>query len=214
LVGVAAAAALVSPALGARSATPGERAALIAALQSVQGEVGFQAATVSTVDRTYALVKWGANGNRHDLFHLAGATWRSVWTHESTQPADGACAYAPAQVVNDLLRLTCPPAKALRARPATGAELALLQNSFESSRLTPYWREAKGLKPACISRLNGKWAAAQARFEGTEAILWFKRSGRWHVAYETIVGRGTLPPAPIVLSLAACVGYSASDFGA
>lgn len=204
---------LAGSALAARPAAARERAVLIAALQSTQGEVGIQSITISTVDRTYALVKWGAKGNRNDLFHLSGARWQSIWNREYTAPADGACAFAPPKVVHDLLQVTCPNQKALKARSATKSEIGLLVQTFKTSPLTRYWRDSTGLKRACVSRLNGQWAAAQAQFPGTAAILWFKRSSQWQVVYETIVGRGTLPPPSVVLSLASCVGYSAADFG-
>jgi hypothetical protein len=205
---------LAGSALAARPATARERALLIVALQSTQGEVGFDSAMVSAPDKSYALVRWGAKGNRNDIFHLTGGRWQSIWTREFTAPADGACAFAPASVVHDLLRVTCPPAQALQARPATKAELGLLQRSFKTSPLTRYWRDAHGLKPVCISRLNGRWAAAQALFPGTEGILWFRLGSRWQVVFETIVGRGTLPPHSVVLSLASCVGYNPAEFGA
>lgn len=191
-----------------------QRRALIGALQRAEGDVGISGVTLSTADPHYALVRWGAKGNENDLYLLARRGWVSVWRREFDRPADGACAYAPANVVHDLLAVTCPSAKALHARPASAAVVAELGSSLETSKLTPYWRDAKALRPACVSRLNANWAAAQARFSGSSAVIWFERKGAWRPVYESVIGGGTPPPASVLLSLASCVGYSAAEYGA
>jgi hypothetical protein len=209
-----AALAAVAAASAARPAHGTQRAELVAALQHTQGEVGIQSIVLSSADPAYALVRWGAKGNQNDLFHLVRGTWRSVWRRENDRPADGACAYAPAKVVRDLFQVACPPAKAVKAKVATESVGDQLLASLEASTLTPWWRDAKFLKPACVSRLNTHWAAAQARFSGSSAVIWFQRKEAWRPVYESVSGRGKLPPDSVLLSLASCVGYSAPDYGA
>jgi len=41
-----------------------------------------------------------------------------------------------------------------------------------------------------------------------------RKDGRWRMTYRDNSGKGKLPPRSIVLSLASCTGYSASQFGA
>jgi hypothetical protein len=205
---------VVAGASAARPAKGTKRAQLVAALRQAQGQVGIQSVTLSTADSGYALVRWGAKGNENDLFRLERGKWTSVWRREFDRPADGACAYAPATVVRDLFRVACPPAKAVKAKVAPGTVSEQLLASLEKSELTPWWRDARFLRPACVSRLNANWAAALARFSGSSAVIWFQHKGEWRPVYESVSGRGKLPPDSVVLSLASCVGYSAPDYGA
>ncbi len=194
--------------------TPAQRAGLLASLHNLQGDVVVQSIDVSKADSSYATIRWGYKAATSDsLFHQAAGRWRLIWSRESDRPADGACAFSPAQVVHELYGITCPPEAALHARKANAAERAALEASFRSSKLTPYWRDAHALANPCISRLNSAWAAAMASFRsGAKGVVWFKRGSRWTVARETLFGGGTRPPARIVLSLASCVGYSAPEY--
>jgi hypothetical protein len=194
--------------------SPAQRTALLTGLHSLQGDVVVQSISVSKADSTYATIRWGYKAATSDsLFHRAGGRWKLIWSRESERPADGACAYSPAQVVRELYRIACPPEAALHARKANDAELAALEATFRSSKLTPYWRDARRLANPCISRLDSAWAAATATFRsGSKGVIWFKHGGTWKVARETLFGGGTLPPPRIVLSLASCVGYSAPEY--
>ena len=190
--------------------TPAQRGALVNSLRSLQGDVAVQSVSVSKADPSYATIRWGYKVATSDsLFRLSGGRWKLVWVREVDRPADGACAFAPAKVVRDLYRIPCPGFAALHARTASAAELAELVASFHSSKLTRYWRDALGLVNPCISRLDGSWAAAVARFPDTSGVIWFRKGA---VVHETLFGGGTLLPPKIVLSLAACVGYNAAEY--
>jgi hypothetical protein len=200
-------------AAAARTPTGSQKAALIGALQREQGEVAIVSISISTANPVYASMNWGfRTAVNNSLFQLAGGQWKVLWTRESEQPADGACVYVPAQVARDLLKVTCPSAAALHARPATSTETDLLRKSFRASPLTPYAKSARALAHVCVSRLSPTWAAAEAQFSGTSGVVWFTNSGGWKVADETLIGRGTPPPHSVILSLAACVGYNPADF--
>jgi hypothetical protein len=194
--------------------TPAQRTALLASLHNLQGDVVVQSMSVSKADASYATIRWGYKAATSDsLFHHAGGRWKLIWSRESERPADGACAFSPAQVVRELYGIACPPEAALHARKANVTELAALEASFRSSKLTPYWRDAHSLVNPCVSRLNSAWAAATATFRsGSKGVIWFKHTDNWTVARETLFGGGTLPPPRIVLSLASCVGYSAPEY--
>jgi hypothetical protein len=190
--------------------TPAQRGALVGALRSLQGDVAVQSVSVSKADPSYGMVRWGFKvATSESLFRLSGGRWRLVWAREADRPAHGACAYAPAKVVRELFRVTCPSAAALHARVASGDELARLTVGFRSSKLTRYWRDATGLVRPCVSRVDPSWSAVIAKFPETKGVIWFRKGA---VVHETLFGGGTLPPPKIVLSLAACVGYNAAEY--
>ncbi len=205
---------LLAAVIAIAAPTHAQRAALVTALRSVQGDVAVQSVSVSKADSSYGTVRWGYKVATSDsLFHHASGRWKVVWTHQSERPADGACAFAPAQVVRELYGVTCPSEAALHARVASAAEQAALEAGFRASKLTPYWRDAVGLANTCISRVDSTWAAALAKFRsGSKGVVWFKRTGTWTVVSETLFGGGRLPPPRIVLSLASCVGYNAAEY--
>ena len=201
-------------AIAVAAPTQAQRSALVKALRSLEGSVAVQAVSVAPADPTYANVRWGFKVAQSDsLFHHSGGRWKLIWTRQSERPADGACAYAPAQVVRQLYDISCPSAAALHARTATTAEKAALTAAFHASKLTPYSRDATGLVDGCVSRVDANWAAALAKFKsGTKGVVWFKRAGSWTVSAETLFGGGRLPPPRIVLSLASCAGYNAAEY--
>jgi hypothetical protein len=194
--------------------THAQRAALVTSLRSAQGDVAVQTISVSKADPSYATVRWGFKTATSDsLFHQVSGRWKVIWSRESERPADGACAFSPANVVRELYAIKCPSAAALHARIATVTEQAALEASFRSSKLTPYWRDAHRLANPCISRVDSTWAAATATFSsGAKGVIWFRRRSTWAVVRETLFGGGTRPPPRIVLSLASCVGYSAAEY--
>jgi hypothetical protein len=217
LVLVAALAVVVGAA--ARSPTPSQRAAILHAFRSVQGDVAIQKILISRSNPSFASLNWGfAHGalsaRNNSVLGLAGGTWKVLWTRESEQPADGACVYVPAPVAHDLLHVTCPPPSKLHARRETAGQLAALKVGFLRSRLTPYSRTATGLTNACVSTVDPHWAAAVASFpSAASTIVWFELGKRWRPAFESVMQVGSPPPAGVVLSLASCVGYNPAEYG-
>ena len=205
---------LLTVAAALAAPTHAQRAALVASLRHEQGDVAVQTISVSKADSTYATIRWGFKTATNDsLFHHGGGRWKVIWTRESERPADGACTFSPAKVVRELYGVTCPSEAALHGRTATAAEQAALQASFRSSKLTPYWRDARPLTNMCISRVDSTRAAATATFRsGAKGVVWFKHASKWTVARETLLSGGTKPPPRIVLSLASCAGYSAAEY--
>jgi hypothetical protein len=194
--------------------THAQRAALVTSLRSAQGDVAVQTISVSKAESSYATIRWGFKTATSDsLFHHVSGRWKVIWSRESERPADGACAFSPANVVRELYGIKCPSGAALHARTATAAEQAALEASFRSSKLTPYWRDTHQLVNPCVSRVDSTWAAATATFSsGAKGVIWFKHGSTWAVARETLFGGGTRPPPRIVLSLASCAGYSAAEY--
>jgi hypothetical protein len=199
--------------------TPSQRAAIVQALRSEQGNVAIQKILISTTNPAYASMNWGfANGrlsaHNNSLLGRAGGAWKVLWARQAEQRADGACVYVPARVAHDLLHVTCPPASKLDARAATTAELARLEAGFLASRLTPYSKTSTGLTRACVSKLDPHWAGAVSSSPaGSRTFVWFKDGTRWLPVFESLVQAGSPPPPAVVLSLASCVGYNPADFG-
>jgi hypothetical protein len=145
------------------------------------------------------------------MFHKRGSRW--IVVGELIQrPAsfDSLCAYAPSAVVADLFGVRCPPYRALHARRASPAVrkalIAALRADAYTRTLGPY-----KFDDPCVSRLDPLWAAAGLVFPDTGWPVWFHKSGdRWRVDY----GHRRLPPRAIVLSLATCASYNASEYGA
>jgi hypothetical protein len=194
------------------------RRALVQALRAAQGKVAIGSVAVSSVDPEYASIDWGLSSGGlsardTSVLERAHGRWRIVWTRESEQPADGACAYLPGAVVRDLFGVGCPAAALLDARAASAAQLGALRAGFLASALTPYATASSGLSHACVSRLSG-WAAAVARFaSGGSVTVFFREREGWRPVYESLRGDGALPPSRVVLSLASCVGFDPSDYG-
>lgn len=212
----------LSAGASARNPSPAQKSAIVAALRSVQGDVAIQTVVVSKADPGYASLKWGfANGGlssfNNSLLGLTnGGSWKVLWTREWEQPADGACVYVPAAVARDLLHVSCPPAPKLHARAATAVEAGLIHKGFLSGKLTPYAKNAKGLAPICVSKLDPTWASAVARFSsGATVFVWFRHGsagGHWTPMFESLAQGGSPPPPWVVISLATCVGYNPADF--
>ncbi len=207
---------LVGAAAAAHNPSPAQKAAIVAAFRREQGDVAIQTVVVSSANPGFASMKWGfANGGlsayNNSVLALVGGSWKVLWTREVEQPADGACVYVPAAVARELLDVSCPPPAKLHARAATAAEAAAVSRSFRSSTLTRYARSSSGLRRLCVSKLDPAWAAAAAAFpSGGSVYVWFRHRT---VAFESLVQAGAPPPPWVVLSLASCVGYNASEFG-
>ena len=203
-------------AAAARTPSPAQKAAIVAAFRSEQGNVAIQAVVVSSANPAFASMKWGfaaggLSSYNNSVLALERGRWKVLWTRESEQPADGACVYVPAAVAHELLNVSCPPAAKLHARPATAGERATLTKSFRSSKLTRYARSSSGLSRVCVSRLDPAWAAAAASFpSGSAVYVWFRHRS---AAFESLVQAGEPPPPWVVLSLASCVGYNPAEFG-
>ena len=207
---------LAGAAAAAHNPSPAQKAAIVAAFRREQGDVAIQAVVVSSANPGFASMNWGfANGGlsayNNSVLALVGGKWRVLWTREAEQPADGACVHVPAAVAHELLDVSCPPAAKLHARAATAAEVAAFSKSFHSSTLTRYAKSSSGLGRVCVSKLDPAWAAAAASFpSGSSVYVWFRHRT---VAFESLVQAGAPPPPWVVLSLASCVGYNASEFG-
>jgi hypothetical protein len=204
-------------AAAAREPTPAEARAFAAALRAHAGKhVSVRSALVSTVDRAFADVRWAStfapNAEWVEVYRRAPEGWRFVWGRRATRPGTGACAFVPAPVVRDLYGVACPGRRALHARRADSAERGLLSAAFMSSPLARTYAYRTRLRSLCVSRLNPEWAAGRTVLRETAGVVWFRRSERWHVVYETLGELGALPPSLIVLSLAACTGYNAAQF--
>jgi len=207
-------------AAAARAPTPAQKAALVAAMRSEQGQVAIQRVLISTANPSFASMKWGFANNGFSALHssLLGLTkgeWKVIWTRDLEAPADGACVYAPAPVARDLFHVECPPPAALHARAATSVERRGILAGFRSSDLTPYAKSALSLSHVCVSRANRAWAGGVARFEsGSTVYVFFKNTGGWRPVFESLLQQAPLPPSAIVLSLASCVGYNPADYNA
>ena len=176
---------------------------------------------VSSVEPGWGMVVFGVGKLPADtqtvVVRRGGAAWTIAYAFNSNGPGDGACAFAPAAVVGDLLSIQCPPWPALHARHATPSELTLLRDAFRRSPLTRIYAQVKGgsFGGACISRLDAHWAAASVGFPDTVVLMWFHRiEAGWTVVFENDTSHGTMPPRRIMLSLASCSGYNASGYGA
>jgi hypothetical protein len=207
-------------AAGARSPSPAQKAAIVAAMRSEQGDVAIGKVLVSTANPSFASMNWGFANNGFSALHssLLGMTkgaWKVLWTRDLQAPADGACVYAPAPVARDLFNVSCPPASALHARMATRAERKGILRGFRRSELTPYAKSAISLAPLCVSRINPTWAGGLASFEsGSTVYIFFRHVRVWKPVFESLLQQTPLPPHSIVLSLASCVGYNPADYNA
>jgi hypothetical protein len=216
VAGCAIGSAVAQRATPARRPTPSERQALQRAVDSFEGtKVRLASVRISTVSAAWARVVESGVGNNDLLFARRGGQWRPRNLVSVGAPVDGGCAYAPAAVMRDLYRITCPPTRALHARRATSSEAGVFTSVFKRAPRTRRVRNAPAvhLARACVSRLDARWAGALAEFPDTAIVAWFeKENGTWRVAR---FGRsGPPPPRAIVLSLASCVGYEAAEYGA
>jgi hypothetical protein len=167
-------------------------------------------------DRSYANVEWGSTHlpvAQSSLYRLENRAWKGVFGFAKDESAVGACAFASPEIVRDLYDVDCPPARAVRARPAKGAEVEALRSAFQVSPLTEPYRSEARLTAFCVSRLDGAWAAGIAELPDTAGPIWFQRAEQgWVVRYEDLGRQGNRPPADIVLSLASCSGYNAARY--
>jgi hypothetical protein len=202
----------------ARTPTPSQKAAILAAFRSKEGDVAIQKIRLSTTDPEYAILNWGFAAGGMTAYHTSlfahsGRTWKVLWTRDVEDPANGACVYVPGPVARDLLGVTCPPPAKLRARAATPQERTLIGRGFRSSKLTPYAKSATSLSKVCVSNANPSWAGAVAAFpSGDSVYVFFHHAKRWAPAFESVLQQGTPPPSGVVLSLATCVGYDPAAF--
>jgi hypothetical protein len=207
-------------AAAARTPTPAQKAALVAAMRAEQGQVGIQKILISTANPSFASMNWGFAHNGFSALHssllgLDKGGWKVLWTRDLEAPADGACVYAPAPVARDLFNVSCPPPAALHARAATRAERQGILTGFHSSDLTPYAKTALSLSHVCVSRANRTWAGGVASFQsGSTVYIFFRHTKGWRPVFESLLQQTPLPPSAIVLSLASCVGYNPADYNA
>ncbi len=203
---------------GARTPSPLQKAAIVAAFRSEEGNVAIQKIQLSSTNPGYAIMSWGFAVKGMTAFHTSlfarsGSTWKVLWTRDVQDPATGACVYVPGPVARDLLGVNCPPPAKLRARAATASERGLIARGFRSSKLTPYAKSATSLSHVCISNANPSWAGAVAAFpSGDSVYVFFRHTKRWAPAFESELQQGTRPPSGVVLSLATCVGYDPAAF--
>jgi hypothetical protein len=207
-------------AAAARTPTPAQKAAIVKAMRSEQGDVGIQKVLVSTANPSFASTNWGFANNGFSALHssLLGMTkgeWKVLWTRDLQAPADGACVYAPATVARDLFHVSCPPPDVLHARMPTAAERNGILAGFKSSDLTPWAKTALSLSHLCISRANQSWAGGVASFEsGSTVYVFFRHTKHWRPVFESLLQQTAPPPPAILLSLASCVGYNPADYNA
>jgi hypothetical protein len=217
LLAVLATSLLLSAAAGAVRPSPSQKAAIVAALRSEQGDVAIQTISLSHAIPGFASMKWGfavgkLSAYNNSLLGLDGGKWKVLWTREIEQPADGACVYVPTAVVTELFHVRCPPVAKLHARLARATEFTTIAKAFRKSKLTPYAKSATNLSHVCVSKLDPAWSAAVADFpSGSSVYVWF-RHGK--PTFESMMEGGLPPPPWVMLSLASCVGYNPSDFGA
>ena len=208
----------VSGVAAARTPSPSQKAAILAAFRSQQGNVAIQKIQLSSTNPGYAIMSWGFSAGGMTAFHTSllarsGGTWRVLWTRDIEDPANGACVYVPGPVARDLLGVSCPPPAKLRARTATASERDLIARGFRTSSLTPYAKSAVSLSRVCVSKANPGWAGAVAAFPSGDSVYVFFRHGkRWAPAFESVLQQGTPPPVGVVLSLATCVGFDPAAF--
>jgi hypothetical protein len=206
--------AMASPAVAksARHATRAERHALtLAVSRDQQLEIAPRSVSISTSAPGWALVIWDAKPYNFLAFRKEGAQWIPVgYLLKGSQPLDSVCAYAPSVVVTDLFGVRCPRYRALHARRAAPS----VRNALTATlRADPYTRTLGPFRlgHACVSRLDPLWAAGAVGLTGTAQLAWFHRvGGHWHAIYAF----QRLPPRVIILSLAACIPYDASEYGA
>jgi hypothetical protein len=202
-------------ALGSRVPTTPERKELARALSVVEiVAVRPGPIRVSTIHGTWASVQCSSDCQDPStwvfLFHRVGTRWRRVGWFEKRSHPIGFCAYAPATTIRDLFGLVCPPWRALHGIPASSTLGRDLVRAV--LRWTPGPRADFVLAHPCISRLDATWASALVKStRSLETLLvWFReRGGKWSVAV-TQGERTHLPSPSILLSMAACVGYSGS----
>jgi hypothetical protein len=204
----------------ARQPTPSERAALQRATNTFESvKVPLASARISTAASTWARVieEGPASGASDLLIDRRAGKWLVANTVAVGTNPDGGCAYAPPDAMRDLYGVACPPPRALHARHATRAESATLTAAFKRDPKTRTYGHQRGfhLANACISRLNRSWASAIGEFPDTGIGVWFTKTGStWRVAHFHPAGPEPIRPRPIILSLASCTGYNASDYGA
>jgi hypothetical protein len=220
LVGLALAASLgTEAARGVRAPTRSEFRGLIRGEERL-GKPSAQArrltARVSTVSPRWARVNCcekHVSVKQAELYYWTGRGWKlTAWVENYAElgfahPLIGLCGIAPAAVVQDLFRNTCPPWRFTHGRHASPTEkralLAALTNYYRDRYQSGYPRK---LASPCISRLDPTWAGGidAATKDGGDAVqVWFRReNGRWRVTYDG--ASGSVPSAAIVLSIEAC----------
>jgi hypothetical protein len=195
-----------------------ESRAVAAAVRAHTGApVVLAAVHVSSIARRFASVRWAypTSPSAHwvEVYRRDAGRWSFLWGRPSAAHGEGVCAFVPTAVAHELYGVRCPGPRALHARPADAAETSLLASAFTASAAARTYAYRTHLRSLCVSRLSSEWAAASTVLTETQGVVWFRRSGRWQVVYETLNELGTRPPRPIVLSLASCVGYNAAENG-
>jgi hypothetical protein len=204
---------LAGSAAAKRPPTPTERRALAADIARGGDRLAGAPVWISSVDPSYATIGDRQGGT---LWGRGHGGWAYLTDFSAGRGAEGACGFASAAVVYDLLRFVCPPWAATHARPATPAERAQLLAAFRSTPLTRglLAKLLEKLVRPCVSRLDPDTAAAGLQMSGGWGLAWFRRTnGAWRSVYETVMPSGVHPSHAIVLSLASCVGYNAGQEG-
>ncbi|MCU1376669.1 MAG: hypothetical protein JWO68_3955 [Actinomycetia bacterium] len=194
-----------------------ERAAVVEGLLEVQGDAVEQSVVISSADERYAQVVWSAPQpparQEVTLLRRRAKGWKVVYGFTNGQPVMGSCAFAPADVVEELFAARCPSERAVHARAARAGERASIEDAWRASPLTASQVDGGSLTGACISRADASWAAAVVSFPDTAGPIWLRRAPTWAVTYSSFGSSGPLPPPSAVLALASCVGYNAAMYG-
>jgi hypothetical protein len=163
---------------------------------------------VSPVNRSWARVVV-EKPEQDILFHLVKAHWKIAYIKDIDQSADGACAFASTAVIRSLYGTKCPSWRALHARRATKQEAKeMLRAYFVHPPKIPEkeWRNYSIATP-CVSRLDKSWAVAGIGTDQSGQEFFFRKvDGHWE-------WKRTVPKR-IILSLAACGGFSAAQYRA
>ncbi len=193
--------------------TPNERRAIITATRAEYNGTSARSIVISISNRSWArAVLEDAEPPQYVLLKREKRNhWSIAYMFDRGLPADGTCAYAPAKIVQELFRMSCPSWNALHARKADEKESKNLVSAYAKAHAARIkeWRSS-GLRPlikierACISRLNASWATGSIVISGSPVgAQFFSRAddGRWR--YRVRASNA------IVLSLARCGGFNA-----
>jgi hypothetical protein len=200
--------------------TPTERMGLKAAVRSwARYAAPVKLMRISLVNRSWARVVVANEKPEQDiLFHLTKAHWKIAYIKDIDQRADGACAFAPAAVIRTLYGTKCPSWRALHARRATKREAnEMLRAYFDGPPKMPdKERRDYSIANPCVSRLDKSWAGAGiGSNQGAGQVFFFRRiNDHWKwVSPPPLRLTPSVVPKRIILSLAACGGFSAALYG-
>lgn len=171
---------------------------------------------VSRVDPSYVSVRYRACiadcEVMNSLLHRFRRNWQQsmrespvatvLYNFSPGEWFDNVCPFAPGKVIKGLYGIVCPPARAIRAQRATNSELKSLLKTYRKSIFARgINKSALGLRNACISRLDKRWAGAQVLYRGGYlGVMFFHKVKRaWQFARNE--------PHEVSMSLETCVGF-------